>query len=197
MLFRRTGKGISLKIPTTLISERLLLKQYALKDWQAWVEKRSLSRESVQRWEPFWADDVLTMQSFEKRVQFTRKAWDSDEAYYFLIWNRETNDLIGGISLSRVSRGPEQTGLLGYWCSVDNQRQGFTYEAILKVLEFGFGSLGLHRIQATCMPANEASNNLLRKVGFVEEGLLRDYLQIQGKWEDHLVFGILKTDLFN
>ncbi len=196
MFFRRNNKGITLETPTTLISERLLLKRYTLKDWQPWVEKRVLSRESVLPWEPFWADDVLTMQSFEKRVQFNQQSWDGGTGYFFLIWGRETNDLIGGISLSRVLRGAEQSATLGYWCSLDQQRQGFTYEAVIKVIEFAFGSLGLNRLQATCMPANTASNNLLRKAGFKEEGLLRDYLQIQGQWEDHLVFGLLKKDLF-
>lgn len=197
MFFRRNNKGITLETPRTLISERLLLKQYNLKDWQPWVEKRVLSRESVQPWEPFWADDVLTMQSFEKRVQFNTQSWDNGTGYFFLVWNRETNDLIGGISLSRVLRGAEQSATLGYWCSVDQQRQGYTYEAIIKVIEFAFGSLGLNRLQATCMLDNTASNNLLLKAGFKQEGLLRDYLQIQGKWEDHLIFGLLKKDIFS
>ena len=143
-----------------------------------------------------WADDVLTMQSFEKRVQFNRQSWENGTGYFFLIWSRETNDLIGGVSLTRVFRGSEQMATLGYWCSIDHQRQGLTYESIIKVVEFAFNSLGLNRIQATCMPENTASNNLLKKIGFKQEGLLRGFLQIQGKWEDHLVFGLLKKDVF-
>jgi ribosomal-protein-alanine N-acetyltransferase len=54
--------------------------------------------------------------------------------------------------------------------------------------------LKLHRVEAACLPNNEASRGLLLKCGFREEGLARDYLKINGRWCDHVTFGILRTD---
>ena len=52
-------------------------------------------------------------------------------------------------------------------------------------LSVGFYGLGLHKIFARCMPENTPSRNLLHATGFFEEGIERDSILIQGKWEDH------------
>jgi len=52
----------------------------------------------------------------------------------------------------------------------------------------------LHRLEAACLPANEPSRRLLARVGFTEEGHARAYLKINGRWEDHLLFGMVATD---
>ena len=56
--------------------------------------------------------------------------------------------------------------------------------------------LGLHRLEAACLPDNAASQGLLRKLGFHEEGYARDYLRINGQWQDHLLFAMLSGDYF-
>jgi ribosomal-protein-alanine N-acetyltransferase len=63
------------------------------------------------------------------------------------------------------------------------------------VLEFAFSRLGLHRVEAACLPANEASRRLLLKSGFREEGYAREYLRINGRWQDHQLFAILRSEL--
>jgi ribosomal-protein-alanine N-acetyltransferase len=59
------------------------------------------------------------------------------------------------------------------------------------VVEFAFTRLGLHRIEAACVPENEASHRLLLKAGFEAEGRARAYLKIDGRWRDHLLFGMV------
>ena len=58
-------------------------------------------------------------------------------------------------------------------------------------IRFAFRTLGLHRVEAACLPSNAASRGLLAKTGFREEGYARKYLCIDGKWQDHILFGIL------
>ena len=62
------------------------------------------------------------------------------------------------------------------------------------ILEFAFEDLGLHRVEAACLVHNEPSSKLLLKLGFSEEGLAREYLRIDGRWQDHRTFGILRSD---
>ena len=61
------------------------------------------------------------------------------------------------------------------------------YEALKAAIEFMFTTFTLHRIQANYIPRNERSGKLLRKLGFTVEGYARDYLKINGKWEDHIL----------
>jgi ribosomal-protein-alanine N-acetyltransferase len=60
--------------------------------------------------------------------------------------------------------------------------------------DYAFGRLGLHRLEAACQPHNEASRELLRRFGFAEEGRARLYLLINGRWSDHLLFGLVRDD---
>jgi ribosomal-protein-alanine N-acetyltransferase len=72
--------------------------------------------------------------------------------------------------------------------------QGLMGAALKPLMSFAFGTLGLHRVEAACLPQNEASHRLLLKTGFSEEGLARAYLKINGAWRDHLLFGLVSTD---
>ena len=68
------------------------------------------------------------------------------------------------------------------------------FDAIRALVPFVFSTLGLHRIEAACLPSNDASKSLLMKIGFRQEGLARRYLQISGDWQDHLLFALLADE---
>jgi ribosomal-protein-alanine N-acetyltransferase len=67
-------------------------------------------------------------------------------------------------------------------------------ESVRTVVRFGFNQLGLHRIEAVCLPTNIASKHLLERLGFTLEGYARAYLRIDGAWQDHLMFAMLKEE---
>jgi ribosomal-protein-alanine N-acetyltransferase len=67
-------------------------------------------------------------------------------------------------------------------------------DALASLVPFVFRTLGLHRIEAACVPENTPSRNLLSKLGFREEGLARKYLLINGAWADHVLFGLLEDE---
>jgi ribosomal-protein-alanine N-acetyltransferase len=67
-------------------------------------------------------------------------------------------------------------------------------DALGAVVRFVFEGLRLHRLEAACVPTNVPSRSLLAKCGFNEEGSAREYLCINGVWQDHILFGMLSTD---
>jgi ribosomal-protein-alanine N-acetyltransferase len=69
--------------------------------------------------------------------------------------------------------------------------------ALPLVVDFGFERLGLHRLEAACLPSNIPSRSVLTRTGFQQEGYAREYLRIAGKWQDHLLFAILRGDRGN
>jgi [ribosomal protein S5]-alanine N-acetyltransferase len=82
-------------------------------------------------------------------------------------------------------------GSIGYWVGQPFARQGHTLAAVKAVTRFSFERLGLHRVEAACIPTNEPSRGVLLKAGFTQEGLARAYLRINGIWHDHLLFGMV------
>lgn len=163
-------------------------------DWQAWAKLRKESRDFLAPWEPSWTDDALTRAAFRRRLRSYDLEWHRGTSYSFLVYRREDEALLGGATLSNVRRGVAQSASLGYWIGQRFAHQGYMTEALTAVLEFAFERLALHRVEAACLPTNEASRGLLLKLGFEEEGYSRQYLRIDGRWRDHCLFAILKGD---
>jgi [ribosomal protein S5]-alanine N-acetyltransferase len=102
--------------------------------------------------------------------------------------------MLGGVTLSNLRRGVAQSASLGYWIGESYKRQGYMTESLAAALNLAFVRLGLHRVEAACLPDNKASRALLLKCGFEEEGYAREYLRINGRWQDHLLFAILRRN---
>lgn len=163
-------------------------------DYAEWAAVRTASRDFLQPWEPTWARDDLTRAAFRRRLDAWRRDIDAGVTYPFFVFSQETGALTGGITLSNVRRGVAQVGTVGYWSGVHTARQGHTLAAVRAVNRFAFRTLGLSRLEAACVPGNEASATLLLKAGFTEEGFARAYLKINGEWRDHRLFGLLSRE---
>jgi [ribosomal protein S5]-alanine N-acetyltransferase len=95
--------------------------------------------------------------------------------------------LLGEIHVTNVVRGAFQAAYLGYALDGQHEGQGLMYEALQLTLHHTFQVMGLHRLMANYLPTNERSGRLLRRLGFSVEGYARDYLQIAGRWQDHVL----------
>jgi ribosomal-protein-alanine N-acetyltransferase len=179
---RLTGQGVRLRPP-----------KWA--DYAEWSALRQVSRAFLQPWEPTWAEDDLTRAAFRRRLASYQRDLDAGTAFPFFVFREEDAALVGGITLSNVRRGVAQMGSIGYWVGQPFARRGYVLAAVKAVSRFAFEQLGLHRVEAACLPANLASANLLLKAGFEEEGFARSYLKIDGDWRDHRLFGLLSPDL--
>ena len=173
---------------------RVYLRPARQNDWQAWSELRGGSRHFLMPWEPAWSNDALTRAAFRRRLHTYEAEWNRGTGYSFLLFRAEDDVLIGGVTLSNVRRGVAHSASLGYWVGEAFARQGYMSEALTAALDFAFDRLALHRIEAACLPSNEASQALLHKIGFMEEGYSREYLRINGRWQDHRLYAILKSD---
>jgi ribosomal-protein-alanine N-acetyltransferase len=107
---------------------------------------------------------------------------------------REDAALLGAITLDNIRRGPSQAGTLGYWIGQAHARQGYMREAILSVVHHAFTVMDLSRVEAACLPENAASRGVLEKCGFKYEGVAQSYLQIAGRWRNHVLYANLRND---
>lgn len=178
-----------------LDGRRVFLRPPRDADWRAWAELRGLSRDFLAPWEPVWPADALSRAAFRRRVRLVGAEWREDLGYSWMIFRRGDGALLGGVTLSNVRRGVAQSGSLGYWIGQPHAQRGYMTEALEALLHYAFERVGLHRVEAACLPHNAASQALLCKLGFVEEGHARQYLRINGSWQDHVLYGLLKGDL--
>jgi ribosomal-protein-alanine N-acetyltransferase len=177
-----------------LQGEGVVLRYPEMSDFAQWAALRGESRAFLSDWEPVWAPDELTRAAFRRRLRRYQREIRNDLAYPFLVFRKADNVLIGGCTLTNVRRGVTQSAAIGYWIGVRYARQGHMYAVLRALHPFVFELLGLHRLEAACIPENVASRNLLLKAGFHEEGRARRYLQINGEWRDHILFALLADD---
>jgi ribosomal-protein-alanine N-acetyltransferase len=177
--------------PPTLSGARVILRTPDTADYDQWANLRLESRDFLIPWEPLWPANDLTRSAFRNRVRQYWRDIDDDLAYPYFIFDRDTQQLVGALTLSNVRRGVAQMATLGYWIGRPFARQGYMTAAVSLILPFAFDHLALHRVEAACLPHNEASIALLLRCGFEREGYARNYLKIAGKWSDHLLFARL------
>jgi len=189
MAFFRTV-SFSEPLPT-IEADGIFLRAPQMSDYGEWTTLREASRAFLTPWEPTWPGDDLSRSAFRRRLRRYAEDQRSDTSYAFFLFRKSDEALVGGLTLANIRRGVAQAGSLGYWIGEPFARRGLMTGAVQALVPFSFGSLRLHRIEAACIPSNAASIRLLEKTGFVREGYAREYLCINGLWQDHLLFGRL------
>lgn len=180
-------------IDTQLSGQRIILKMGDPADWRSWRYLREMSREFLTPWEPRWSRNALDYNFFCGVLRRNWREWREGTAYSFFIFLRNQDGaagaLVGCINLNDVQHGVAKKGTLGYWMGMPYAGKGLMTEATQLVCNFAFDTVKLHRIEASCLPNNVPSIALLKRLGFEQEGYAKSYLEINGKWEDHLLWG--------
>jgi ribosomal-protein-alanine N-acetyltransferase len=176
----------------SIAGEGVMLRTPQVTDYSDWAALREASREFLAPWEPTWPADDLSRSAFRRRIRRYAEDLRIDQGYAFLIIRSTDDALVGGLTLANIRRGVAQAGSLGYWMGQPHARHGYMTAAVRAVIPFAFTTLRLHRLEAACIPTNTGSIRLLENTGFVREGYARDYLCINGIWQDHLLYGRLK-----
>jgi [ribosomal protein S5]-alanine N-acetyltransferase len=175
-------------------TERMTLRLPDHADWRQWSELRDASTAFLAQWEPVWANDHLTRRAFTNRVYWAQRAEAQGTALPMLLIRREDNRLLGALTLDNIRRGPSQAGTLGYWIGQPFARQGYMREAIKGLTHHAFTNMDLSRLEAACLPENAPSRGVLEKCGFKYEGVAQSYLQISGRWRNHVLYANLRGD---
>jgi ribosomal-protein-alanine N-acetyltransferase len=177
-----------------IVSERMRLRPLEQADFQNWCVLRRESMAFLQPWEPTWATDHLSRRGFSNRVHWSRRSIDAGTALPLFLFHAKTGDLLGAVTLDNIRRGPAQAATLGYWIGERFARQGFMSEAIRTVTHHAFKVMDLSRLEAACLPENAASRGVLESAGFKYEGVAQSYLQINGRWRNHVLYANLRSD---
>jgi ribosomal-protein-alanine N-acetyltransferase len=175
-------------------TQRLTLRAPQHGDFRHWTALRQSSADFLMPWEPTWSPDHLSRKSFTNRVYWAQRSIQNGTALPLFLIRRDNDTLLGAITLDNIRRGPAQAGTLGYWIGAPFARQGFMAEAIAGVVHHAFHVMDLSRIEAACLAENTASRGVLERSGFKYEGVAQSYLQIDGRWRNHVLYANLRGD---
>jgi len=175
-------------------TERMVMRLPQHGDYRNWVALREGSAEFLQPWEPSWAADHLSRRAFTNRVYWAQRSQGQGNALALFLTRKGDGTLMGAITLDNIRRGPAQSGTLGYWMGQSHARQGYMREAIEALAHHSFRRLDLSRLEAACLEENAASRALLERCGFKYEGVAQAYLQIAGRWRNHVLYSMLRSD---
>ena len=177
-----------------LTGKRVFLRPPKRRDALKWQKLRMSSKSFLVPWEPSWNASSCTRRAYLRYFKNSNYLANMDRAYSFLIFKTDDKTLLGGINIGNVRRGVSQSASLGYWIGEKHSRNGYMKEALRLLIPSLFVDLRLNRIEAATLEENIASKNLLKKIGFKKEGVLRKYLKINGTWRDHILYGLLEND---
>jgi RimJ/RimL family protein N-acetyltransferase len=116
----------------------------------------------------------------------------ADKLYEFAITDKETGEVFGAIALSNNKNFNH--GELAYWIGESYWARGYATEAAKAVLQFAFKEVKLHKVFARYFSSNIASGKIMEKIGMKQEGILKEHIFKEGKYEDLVYYGILEKE---
>ncbi|WOD65490.1 GNAT family N-acetyltransferase (plasmid) [Niallia taxi] len=169
------------------------IRFYEISDAHMKLQLELNNKEHFERWSPIKPSETFyTLEGQTDWIEKSREKAKNDERYDFGIFLEA--ELIGAINFFFVERGPKQTCMVGYQLDSKHNGKGYMQQALTEGLKIIFTELNFHRVIAGVSPQNPGSIRVLEKAGFVQEGLERKSLLIDGEWRDHILMAILEED---
>lgn len=166
--------------------ERIVLKQATPEDAEDYLKYQEYNREFLKKFEPVKEDSFYTLEGQREELKERYHQYLNGLTYSFGIYLK--GELIGKIRVSGIIMGSFRNAILGYSLHKDHLNRGYMTEAVNLAANFCYKELGLHRVEASTLLDNAASQKVLLNNGFVELGVNRNYLFINGQWRDHKNF---------
>lgn len=177
-----------------LITDRMVVRLVHDRDAYRLADYYAENREFLKPWEPVRDESHCYPSGWQARLGLINELQKQGSAYYFLLLDQNENEVRGVANFSNVLRGSFHACYLGYSLGEKWQGQGLMHEGAQAAIRYMFRQQRMHRIMANYMPHNQRSGALLKRMGFEKEGYAKDYLLINGKWQDHVLTALVNQE---
>src|SRR5437763_3123842 len=181
-------------LPARIESERLLLRQFEVRDAEEFYKLEQQSMDShlapyspVKQASGSEAEGIRTMREM---IRSTNDRWDDGLDFRFVIVLKSSGAIIGQIGITNIIRNVAQSAFIGYWIGKDHINKGYATEALVLALHYAFEFLKLHRISLWIVPDNAPSLRMAEKLKLRYEGLAEQALYLGGEWKDKKIYAI-------
>lgn len=168
-------------------SERLVLALPRIGSENQIVKFYLDNEEHLAPWDPKKPEGFFTESYWNLKIGQAHQEFEDQSSLRLNIYSKKTKELVGMCNFTSFERGPFQCCRLGYKICHTFQGNNYMYEALEVAIDYIFSELNFHRIEANYIPKNIRSANLLKRLGFEENGLAKNYLLIDGSWQDHIL----------
>lgn len=172
----------------------LLLRTAEIADADMIADYFKANREYLKPFEPTREEAFFTVNGWLQRLIKLTELHRLGLGYYCLLIDAKTQRMLGTVSFSGITRFPFHSCSVGYSLAQAEQGNGYMTRGLRMACEYMFDVQNMHRIQAGYMPHNKSSEAVLERAGFNREGYAKDYLLIDGKWEDHILMSLTKLN---
>ena len=174
--------------PPVLETGRVIVRLARAEDAAAIARYFEDNREHLAASRPLMGEEFYTEGFWHAQVRANLSEFrEGKSVRLFLFDAAHPERVIGNANFTQIFRTPAHAGVLGYGLDREYEGRGLMREALEAAIGYMFREQNLHRITANYVPRNERSGGLLRRLGFVVEGFARDYLLLNGRWEDHIL----------
>lgn len=171
-------------------TERFVLRPFRRRDADALYRAVADSQAELAEYLP-WAARPYTRSNAVLFIRDSMRSWRETKAYDFTVRRpEEPGEHLGNVSIWHLSR-PSRSGEIGYWIRTGATGRGTATEAAGEALRVGFAELGMHRLILRIAVGNTSSERVAEKLGFTREGVLREEIQVGGRWMDHSLWSML------
>jgi len=178
-----------------LETQRLYLKSVDSGAASRVLEYLVRNKNFLSEWEPIRPENYFTLSEQERILDTTYSNMQKGTVLSLWILKKEDSEFIGNITFSNIIKGHFLSSFLGYKLDVNEINNGYMTEALKAAIDYVFETLKLHRIEANIMPANKQSIRVVEKLSFVNEGISRNYLKINGTWQDHIHYVLFNDNI--
>lgn len=176
----------------TIETERLILRMAREQDAIAILKYYLENRDFLNAYEPTRCEEFYTLEFWREQVEKALIEFSYEHSLKLCLFNKnDSRKLIGKVNFYQIQRGVSYSCMVGYSLAEHEQSKGYMTEALTAAIDYIFLERNLHRVMANYMPHNQRSSNVLKRLGFTVEGYARDYLLINGKWEDHILTSLI------
>ncbi|MCG9231002.1 ribosomal protein S5-alanine N-acetyltransferase [Vibrio diabolicus] len=172
----------------------LLLRTAEIGDADMIAEYFQANREYLKPFEPKREEAFFSVNGWLQKLIKLNELHRMGLGYYCLLVRASSGEMLGTISFSNLSRFPFYSCNVGYSLAEKAQGHGYMRRGLTMACDYMFNVQKLHRIQAGYMPHNKRSESVLEHVGFNREGYAKDYLLINGEWQDHVLTSLINPN---
>jgi [ribosomal protein S5]-alanine N-acetyltransferase len=169
------------------------IRLIAIEDVPALAKLVQINRTFLAPWDPIRPDEYFTADGQQRAIEDALARYDEMTTLPYVIV--EDGDIVGRVTLSNVVRGAFQSCNLGYWLGSAHTGRGLATAAVREVMAVAFLEVGLHRIEAGTLLHNVPSQRVLERNGFSRFGVAPKYLNIAGRWQDHVLYQALNPNM--
>jgi RimJ/RimL family protein N-acetyltransferase len=175
--------------PIVVRTKRLELRPYKLNDYECWKEAFTKRKPKQHKYDRGPLSAKYANKSFYRKLYFRHERYaKKDQCFPFGIFDKRTGAHLGVIDISTICRDWYQWASIGYVVHNTYQGRGYGKEAVRAAIKVAFTKLGYKRVEASIRPDNRRSMRLAKSLGMRREGIRKEYIYDNKRWEDHVIY---------